>query len=399
MSNLQAPSADDEQLPEKVKIVAIGDEQIGKSCLLMAFRPDNTSLVPSIFNPIDVRRSINLNGSPHTMNISLCDTGSSLEYQALRAKCYKNADVVLVCFDIGNIQTLHSISNGWLPELEQLAPHDPILILCALKSDLRLREQHADTLISTQQISEFRQQYADTFSEYVEVSAVKKQNVDTPFELGIDEFYRTGHQHRKSTAPLHDDVDYEADPTDVVGTHTKQWQSHLKEMSSHNIFAQYNSANTSEQINSQYSMGAMSYQSTNSFYNMPTVPHQMSMGGMSNMSGMHPLSYHSTGTYFGGGQTQTYVPPSEQGTMLGDLDEDQEIQPVDVPPPPPQPQTDGMKGDLDDLHEQTMALTNSPKGKKLSVSAKRSESIDYELEKRTSNDSGTPKKGACCVVL
>eukprot|EP00485_Elphidium_margaritaceum_P022820 CAMPEP_0202711214 /NCGR_PEP_ID=MMETSP1385-20130828/23057_1 /ASSEMBLY_ACC=CAM_ASM_000861 /TAXON_ID=933848 /ORGANISM="Elphidium margaritaceum" /LENGTH=734 /DNA_ID=CAMNT_0049370901 /DNA_START=26 /DNA_END=2230 /DNA_ORIENTATION=+ len=229
---------DDEEI---VKIAVCGDEQIGKSMLLLSARPSN-GLVPSPFKAVMVDKTISIDGKTDTVRIELCDTGSTVDYQALRAKAFKNSDIILCCFDISNEMSLTHIEQNWLQEIEQFSAVRPILMLIGLKSDLR-DTADADTLISDDDIDRFKAKHGATFIEYMEVSALKKRNVESIFEHGINAFRFKGRHHRKSTVmtPVEES---EEDPNDLVGTHQRQWQQHLKEMQSQQqVFAQFTNNN------------------------------------------------------------------------------------------------------------------------------------------------------------
>merc|ERR550525_1601532 len=121
---------------DKVKIAVIGDEGVGKTCLLMSFRPNNSSLVPSVFEGIMVEKDLSIHSKTTLMQLNLCDTQSTGDYLSLRIKSYRNCDIIFVCFDIGDVHTLQSVTDHWLPEVAQYA-RNALLVLIGLKSDIR----------------------------------------------------------------------------------------------------------------------------------------------------------------------------------------------------------------------------------------------------------------------
>merc|ERR550525_1770284 len=120
----------------KVKITVIGDEGVGKTCLLMSFRPNNSSLVPSVFEGIMVEKDLSIHSKTTLMQLNLCDTQSTGDYLSLRIKSYRNCDIIFVCFDIGDVHSLQSVTDQWLPEVSQYA-RNALLVLIGLKSDIR----------------------------------------------------------------------------------------------------------------------------------------------------------------------------------------------------------------------------------------------------------------------
>merc|ERR550525_117144 len=120
----------------KVKITVIGDEGVGKTCLLMSFRPTNSSLIPSVFDGIMIERNISINSTDTLMQITLCDTHSTANDLPLRIKSYKNCDIICICFDISDLNSLHNISSQWIPEVQQYARNSSLMLI-GLKSDVR----------------------------------------------------------------------------------------------------------------------------------------------------------------------------------------------------------------------------------------------------------------------
>ena len=97
MADLRAstvPQTDEEYDTSKVKVTVIGDAEIGKSCLLMGYRPDNSSLVPSIFNSITINKTVTIDNQTNEqrqLTIELCDTGrctiQTIESYKIIQKC------------------------------------------------------------------------------------------------------------------------------------------------------------------------------------------------------------------------------------------------------------------------------------------------------------------------
>ena len=419
---LTVPQTEEEYDSSKVKITVVGDAEIGKSCLLMGYRPNNSSLVPSIFNSIIINKTVTINTKTNEtkdLNIELCDTGPDEQYKQLRvSKAYKNVDIILFCFDINNMNSLQNIASIWLPEVEQFAPKNIIKILIGLKADLRTNQSiiSQNTLISMDEITEFRESHSDDFMDYIEISALKKIRIEEGFDIGIQQFFALDHKHRKSTV-MQDYDNYDQDPSDLVGTHTKQWNDYLRDQGG-SVFSQY--TNTSHQpsmASSSYqpqpsmamSAAAMSYQSgqynMGSALSMTSQQHQPSIGQMNgngNMSYTHsngylgPQSFQSNVSGMGGGQSlmSNGMNNSRMGgsTLLTNVNEDQEM---DVPPPPATSPKSSKPKSPKSMSEQSVGLKDNDAiaHHKLSVSVERTQSIDYGY------DGKNKSAGGCCVIL
>eukprot|EP01084_Bolivina_argentea_P253429 425680_1 len=209
-----------------VRIAVVGDANIGKTCLLMSYRPTTTDEIPSIFSPIHIKKKILIHGKRALRNITLCDTGPNAKQLQLRMKAYKNADIIMVCFDIMNPESLQSVDTHWMQELDEYAPN-AVLVLIGLKCDLRSAEEHENE-IPSQMIYKYTTKYS--FIEYVETSALRKKNVDHAFEVGVQTFLEGGGKHRMTTVTVRSNEEDKPPSYDIVGTHQYQWAEHLKSM-------------------------------------------------------------------------------------------------------------------------------------------------------------------------
>lgn len=66
----------------------------------------------------------------------MCLAPMNLAALTAAVKCYQQADVILLCYDIQKARTFARLHSLWLPELAAHAPHTPV-ILVGLKEDQR----------------------------------------------------------------------------------------------------------------------------------------------------------------------------------------------------------------------------------------------------------------------
>jgi Ras homolog gene family, member A len=72
------------------------------------------------------------------VQLALWDTAGQEEYDRLRPLCYPDTDVILICFSIGNYDSLENVVEKWLPEVQQYTGHIKVpYILVGTKRDLR----------------------------------------------------------------------------------------------------------------------------------------------------------------------------------------------------------------------------------------------------------------------
>ncbi|PRP74459.1 hypothetical protein PROFUN_06588 [Planoprotostelium fungivorum] len=120
-----------------VKIVTVGDGNVGKTSLLMTYTNDTfpAEYVPTVFD--NFTAYINIDGNAAHLN--LWDTAGQEEYDRLRALSYPQTDVFLLCFSIICPVSFKNVSQKWAPEIRHFCPAANI-VLVGTKSDAR--EEH-----------------------------------------------------------------------------------------------------------------------------------------------------------------------------------------------------------------------------------------------------------------
>ena len=117
------------------KIVVLGDISVGKTSILSRFRY-------GIFEPeymptlgIDFF-SQNLFYEDKTIRLILWDTAGEERFRSLIPSYLKNADCIIIVFDITNKDSFNSL-NKWLTDSKNNASEGTIYIICGNKSDLK----------------------------------------------------------------------------------------------------------------------------------------------------------------------------------------------------------------------------------------------------------------------
>ena len=117
------------------KIVVLGDISVGKTSILSRFRY-------GVFEPeymptlgIDFF-SQNLFYEDKTIRLILWDTAGEERFRSLIPSYLKNADCIIIVFDITNKDSFNSL-NKWLADSKNNASEGTIYIICGNKSDLK----------------------------------------------------------------------------------------------------------------------------------------------------------------------------------------------------------------------------------------------------------------------
>lgn len=119
---------------DNYKIVVIGDINVGKTSILSRFR---YSTFESQYMPtlgIDFF-SKNLYLEDKTIRLILWDTAGQERFRSLIPSYLKNADCIIIVYDITNKESFNSI-NKWLSDAKNNASEETIFVICGNKIDL-----------------------------------------------------------------------------------------------------------------------------------------------------------------------------------------------------------------------------------------------------------------------
>jgi len=169
---------------QAIKCVVVGDGAVGKTCMLMSFS-NNTfpqEYVPTVFD--NYNTAIMVDEVPY--NLGLWDTAGQEEYDRLRALCYPQTDVFLICFSLVTPSSFENVKLRWHTELKHHCPETPY-ILVGTKLDLREDPQALETLKKQRLAPITTEQGRAMGSEigagaYIECSAMTQKGLKNVFD-------------------------------------------------------------------------------------------------------------------------------------------------------------------------------------------------------------------------
>ncbi|XP_060077243.1 rho-related protein racA-like [Ylistrum balloti] len=183
-----------------LKLVAVGDGGVGKSCLLIANATGHFphAYVPTVFGSwvMDLRLK------EKDYRLALWDTAGQVtiklflriiclamngdffpqeDYDRLRPLSYPGSDIVFICFSVNNRDSFENIREKWIPELHLHCPNVP-KVLVACKTDLR----HTGTgdYVTYAEGSKVAK---DLGLRYQETSALNREGLTSCFSRAITE--------------------------------------------------------------------------------------------------------------------------------------------------------------------------------------------------------------------
>eukprot|EP01120_Amphizonella_sp_Union-15-10_P005748 TRINITY_DN1747_c0_g1_i1.p1 TRINITY_DN1747_c0_g1~~TRINITY_DN1747_c0_g1_i1.p1 ORF type:complete len:408 (+),score=84.66 TRINITY_DN1747_c0_g1_i1:68-1291(+) len=110
-----------------VKLVAVGDGAVGKTCFLMAytFKAFPQDYVPTVFDNFNA--VVNFEGE--MINLGLWDTAGQEDFEKLRPISYTASNIFLLFFSIVNPTSFENVKQKWYPEIAHYCPNVPILLI------------------------------------------------------------------------------------------------------------------------------------------------------------------------------------------------------------------------------------------------------------------------------
>jgi DnaJ family protein C protein 27 len=156
----------------RLKVISVGEAAAGKSCLIKRFCEDKfvSKHVPTIGIDFGVK-PVTIDGVRHRVNFF--DFAGGPEYLQIRNEFYKDAQGVLLVFDVGSKASLEAL-DAWLQEGADYGMRSPAMVLCGNKVDSKKRE------VSESDARRWAGSHGGM--PYLETSAKEGENVREAFE-------------------------------------------------------------------------------------------------------------------------------------------------------------------------------------------------------------------------
>ena len=121
------------------KLLIIGEATVGKTCLLLRYADDSFTQNHITTIGIDFKtKFININNS--VIKLQIWDTAGQERFRTITKSYYKDANGIILTYDISNSDSLKNIQN-WMKLIEQNAEDGVCKILVgSAKSDINVEE-------------------------------------------------------------------------------------------------------------------------------------------------------------------------------------------------------------------------------------------------------------------
>ena len=197
---------------DNYKIVIIGDINVGKTSILSRFRYGSfeSDYMPTL--GIDFF-SKNLFFEDKTIRLILWDTAGQERFRSLIPSYLKNADCIIIVFDITNKESFLSL-NKWLTDAKNNASENTIYVICGNKIDLKERRT-----VNENEINKYIEK--NTGVIYMECSAKNGQGIKDLFNviaknLGENNFAKSDFNVRSGNSDINDNKIEQSDSNYII---------------------------------------------------------------------------------------------------------------------------------------------------------------------------------------
>ena len=162
-----------EKYDEKIKIMTLGNSDVGKSSILIRYVDEswNEAFVPTIGVDFKVK---SMEVEQKKIKMQIWDTAGQERFRNVISSYFRGAHGLFLIYDITNRDSFKNLEN-WLIEIEKNASENVLKILVGNKNDL---EQ--DREISYEEGKNFANRNG---MEFIETSAKINTNVSEAFEM------------------------------------------------------------------------------------------------------------------------------------------------------------------------------------------------------------------------
>ncbi|VDD80394.1 unnamed protein product [Mesocestoides corti] len=118
-----------------IKCVVVGDERVGKSCLIarLSGKPVDNEYRQTMVDMSTVRTFL---GKTLTL-VDFWDTPGAHNFQSIRLLAYQDTHIFAICFSVVVPESFSNVRKKWIPELKMYGPPNARFVLIGLQSDLR----------------------------------------------------------------------------------------------------------------------------------------------------------------------------------------------------------------------------------------------------------------------
>ena len=124
----------------EIRIVILGNEDVGKSCVVRSYTDDK--IVQGRVKAQACERCVTLFQHHEPVTMRIIEAQCADVYDDIRPLTYLNCDVAIVCYQKGDEMSFRAALDKWIPEVAQYKKNARIIVV-GTKSDLDVNESVA----------------------------------------------------------------------------------------------------------------------------------------------------------------------------------------------------------------------------------------------------------------
>lgn len=163
---------------QMLKLVLLGDDQVGKTSLVKAFMGGEITAAYKATIGIDIGRKVISLGGENVV-FQLWDLSGQESFKKIRRSFYSGSSGAVAVYDISRLRTYESIPN-WIQELTEMAGWVPV-VLVGNKVDLRDTGTGEVAFEDGQGMAAQVSQLTHFETPFTEACAIRRENADQPF--------------------------------------------------------------------------------------------------------------------------------------------------------------------------------------------------------------------------
>ena len=176
---------------QEFKVVYIGERYCGKTQFKNRFCKNKFSCQSQSTIGVEFSSKSALLPNNKICKIQIWDTAGQEKTQAISSVFYRNADGIVLFFDISRKETFEKMKSYWLKQVEQYAPVGVPIVLVGNKRDLEI--------IRRVNCFESYRYALDSGMRFMEGSALSGENVENVHKVLVGEMYLRNLEKLKST--------------------------------------------------------------------------------------------------------------------------------------------------------------------------------------------------------
>ena len=123
----------------KCKVIFVGDSSVGKSCIINRYINDSFQNQVVTLGCNSLLKTMTID--KYNIKFDIWDTAGMEKFRSLNAQFYKDANIVILVYEIINLNSFNSIKNYWYKDIIENSNKNIILGLIGNKSDLYLDKE------------------------------------------------------------------------------------------------------------------------------------------------------------------------------------------------------------------------------------------------------------------